>query len=110
MTVIFKGISTVKTLKIQRLVIYFETIKMEEDETFNIFHSRLKDIVNSLYDLGEIILESRVVKKILRSLPDMFLPKITTIEESKDLNSLTENELIGPLQTFEFNQLSKNKT
>ena len=55
-----------------------------------LFHSKLKDIVNFLYNLGKNISESRVVKKILRSLPDKFLPKITAIEESKDLDSLTE--------------------
>lgn len=70
---------------------------MEEDESFNAFHSRLKDIVNYLHNLGEIISKSRVVKKIIRSLPDRCLPKVTTIEESKDLNSLTKNELIGSL-------------
>ena len=88
----------------------FETIKMEEDESFDAFHSRLKDIVNSLYNLGESLSESKIVKKILRSLPDRFLPKITAIEESKNLDTLSENESIGSLQTFESNRLSKHKT
>ena len=39
----------------------FETITMKEDESFNTFHSKLKDIVNSLYNLGDIISESCVV-------------------------------------------------
>lgn len=70
----------------------------------------LEDIVNSLYNLGEIIFESCVIKKIIWSLPDIFMPKIIAIKESKDLDFLIKNELIGSLQTFEFNRLSKHKT
>ena len=40
-------------------------------------------------------------------MPEKFVPKITAIEESKDLNSLTENELLGSLQTFEADILNK---
>ena len=92
-----------KSSKIQRLVTDFETITMKEDESFDTFHSKLKDIVDSLYNLGKIISESRIVKKILWSLSDRFLQKTSVIEESKYLDSLTENELIDSLQTFESN-------
>ena len=88
----------------------FETITMKENESFDTSHSKFKDIVNSLYNLSEIFSKSRVVKKVLQSLPDRFLLKITAIEESKDLDSLTENELISFLQTFESNQVLKYKT
>lgn len=80
---------------------------MSDNESFSDFHNRLKDICNSLYNLGELIPETRIVKKILRSLPEKFVPKINTIEESKDLNSLIENELLGSLQTFESEVLDK---
>ncbi|KAM7519319.1 hypothetical protein LguiB_018281 [Lonicera macranthoides] len=83
-------------------------IKMKDNETITEFHTRLKDIVNSLYNLNEIIPEHRVVKKILRSLPERFIPKITAIEGSKDLNALKENELLGSLQTFEADVFSKS--
>ena len=91
LTVIFYGTQTVKSFKIQRCMINFETIMMKEDESFDIFHSKLKDIVNSLYNFGKIIFESRVVNKIIFSSPNRFILKITAIEESKDLDSLTEN-------------------
>ena len=83
---------------------------MKEDELFDTFHSKLKDIVNFLYNLGEIIYKSRVVKKILRYLPDRFLLKIIAIEENKDFDSLTENKMIGSRQISESNRLSKYKT
>ena len=65
----YEGTKAVKTMKFQRLTSSFEEIKMEENETFDEFYARLKDIVNSAFNLGESIAESKIVKKILRSLP-----------------------------------------
>ena len=45
----------VKTVKFQRLTSTFEEIRMEEDETFDEFYAKLKDIVNSAFNLGESI-------------------------------------------------------
>ena len=57
----------------------FEEIKMEEDESFDEFYAKLKDIVNSAFNLRETILEPKIVRKVLRSLPERFHAKITAI-------------------------------
>ena len=59
---------------------------MEEDETFDEFYAKLKDIVNSTFNLGESIAEPKIVRKILRSLPERFHAKITAIEEVRDID------------------------
>ena len=74
---------------------------MEEDESFDEFYAKLKDIVNLAFNLGETISEPKVVRKVLRSLPKRFHAKITTIEESKDIDSIPLLELIGNLQIYE---------
>ena len=74
---------------------------MEEDESFDEFYAKLKGIVNSAFNLGETILEPKVVRKVLRSLPERFHAKITAIEESKDINSIPLTKLVGNLQTYE---------
>ena len=79
----------------------FEEIKMEEDESFNEFSVKLKDIVNSAFNLRETIPEPKIVRKVLRSLPERFHAKITAIEESKDINKIPLIELVGNLQTYE---------
>ena len=79
----------------------FEEIRMEEDETFDEFYTKLKDIVNSVFNLGESIAESKIVKKILRSLPERFHAQITAIEEVKDIDQLPLTELVVNLQTYE---------
>ena len=74
---------------------------MEEDESFEEFYAKLKDIVNLAFKFGETILEPKIVRKVLRSLPERFHAKITTIEESKDIDKIPLTELVGNLQTYE---------
>ena len=48
----YEGTKAVKDSKLQRLTTSFEEIKMEEDESFDQFYAKLKDIVNSAFNLG----------------------------------------------------------
>ena len=49
----YEGTKAIKDSKLQRLTTNFEEIKMEEDELFDEFYAKLKDIVNSTFNLGE---------------------------------------------------------
>ena len=60
-----------------------------------LFYAKLKDIVNSAFNLGETIPEPKVVRKVLRSLPERFHAKITVVEELKDIDSIPLMEMIG---------------
>ena len=93
----YEGTKAVKTMKFQRLTNSFEEIKMEDDETFDEFYAKLKEIVNSTFNLGESIAESKIVRKIFRSLPKRFHAKITAIKEVKDIDQISLTELIGSL-------------
>ena len=53
--------------------------------------------MNSAFNLGETIPEPKIVRKVLRSLPERFHAKITTIEESKDIDQIPLTELVGNL-------------
>ena len=77
----YEGTKAIKDSKFQRLTTSFKEIKMEENESFNEFYAKLKDIVNSTFNLGETIPEPKVVRNVLRSLPKRFHAKITVIEE-----------------------------
>ena len=97
----YEGTKAVNDSKFQRLTTSFEEIKIEEDESFDEFYAKLKDIVNSAFNLGETIPKSKIVRKVLRSLPERFHAKITAIEESKDIDKIPLIELVGNLQTYE---------
>ncbi|CAL2265566.1 unnamed protein product [Prunus armeniaca] len=105
-----EGTDTVKGAKLQMHTLQFETLMMDENETFSEFYAKLCVIVNACSGLGEKIPEDRVVKKILRSLPQRFQSKITAIEEIRDLNTLKVQELIGSIQTYEMKHLPPKKS
>ena len=94
----------------KRLTTSFEEIKMEEDESFNEFYTKLKDIINSAFNLGETIPEPKIVRKVLRSLPERFHAKITVIKESKDIDKIPLTKLVGNLQTYELGLTRIGKT
>jgi TFIIF-interacting CTD phosphatase-like protein len=75
---------------------------MLEDETFNEFYDRINDIRNSMINLGKKVSDAKIIKKILKSLLERFRIKVTTIEESKDLDNTKIEELVGSLLTYEF--------
>ena len=106
----YEGTKAVKDSKFQRLTTSFEEIKMEEDESFDEFYAKLKDIVNSAFNLGETIPKPKIVRKVLRSLPKRFHAKITVIEESKDIDKIPLTELVGNLQTQELGLTRIGKT
>ena len=83
---------------------------MEDDESFGEFYVKLKDIVNSAFNLGETIPEPKIVRKMLRSLPERFYAKITAIEESKDIEKIPLTELVGNLQTYKLGLTRNGKT
>ena len=88
-------------MKLQRLTTSFEEIKMEEDELFDMFYAKLKDIVNSTFNLGETIPKPKIVRNVLKSLLERFHAMITAIEDSKDIDKIPLIELVSNLQTYE---------
>ena len=110
--IVHEGTKTVKINKLQQLTSKFESIRMFDDESFNEFYAKLNDIVNSAYNLGEIYDQPKIVRKILRSLIENFRPKVTAITESKDVNSIPVDELVGSLQSYELDlpKTSKSKS
>ena len=105
-----EGTKVVKINKLQQLTSRFESIKMFDDETFDEFYVKLNDIVNSTFNLGKVYDQPKVVRKILRSLTEGVRPKVTAITESKDVDTIPVDELVGFLQSYEFDLPKTNKS
>ena len=93
----YEGTKKVKDTKLQMLTTRFEELKMSENESFDSFYSKLNEVVVSKFNLGEKTKDFKIVRKILRSLPESFRTKVTTIKESKDLDDIKVQKLIGSL-------------
>ena len=109
---VHEGTKTVKINKLQQLTSKFESIRMSDDESFDEFYAKLNDIVNFAYNLGEIYNQPKIFRKILRSLTEDFRPKVIAIIESKDVDSILVDELIGSFQSYELDlpKTSKSKS
>ena len=70
---------------------------MSEDESFDSFFGKLNEVVIGKFNLGEKMEDSKIMRKILWSLPESFRAKVTTIKKSKDLNDIKIQELISSL-------------
>ena len=70
---------------------------MSDDEYFDEFYAKLNDIVNFSYNLDEIYYQPKIFRKILRSLTKDFRLKVTVMIESKDVDSIPVDELVGSL-------------
>ena len=62
---------------------------------------RIDEIVNSIQGLGVELEEKEIVEKVIRSLPMIYNPNISTLEYREDLDKITIEELYGILIAYE---------
>lgn len=99
----YEGTSQVKEAKIRVLNREYELFAMKEGESIQQMADRLQVITAQLELLGKQYSMKDKLSKILMSLSREWRPKVTAIEEAKDLNKLTVDELVGNLMTHELN-------
>ena len=77
---IYEGDNKVKRAKIRVYRGQFEGLKMEEDEKIAHYSLCILEMVNTIRGLGEIDKESSIVDKVLRTIPKIFNPKVSTLD------------------------------
>ena len=91
----------IKGMKVLNLIRDFELQKMKESETIKEYFKRLLSIANRVRLLGLEFKDSRIVEKILVTIPERFEATITTLENTKDLSKITLAELLNSLHAQE---------
>ena len=97
----YEGADPVKRTRLQGLKRQFELTEQGRDEKIRDYFSRIEKLVNEMKDNGDKITEKDVMEKILRTLSSRFDYVVTAIEESKDLNTMTLNDLQASLESRE---------
>ncbi|GAA0163613.1 hypothetical protein LIER_19434 [Lithospermum erythrorhizon] len=101
----------VRTSRLQYLTTRWETLRMEEDESITTYNSKIKDLANESFALGERMSNERFVRKVLRTFPKRFTHKVTAIEEAQDLSTMRRVVKIKRRKTLhELTSKNFNKT
>ncbi|TYK00077.1 gag-pol polyprotein [Cucumis melo var. makuwa] len=97
-----EGTSKVKISRLQVLSSKFKALKIVEDEIVTEFNVLcVMDLANESFALREKLFNTKLVKKVLRTLTSRFNIKVTAIEEANDITTMKLDELFGSLRTFE---------
>ncbi|GJS92113.1 retrovirus-related pol polyprotein from transposon TNT 1-94 [Tanacetum coccineum] len=96
-----QGNSQVKDNTIDILVQLYEQFIISKDESIDSAFARFNTIITSLKAFDEGYSSKNYVRKFLRALHPIWRAKVTTIEESKDLKSLSLDKLIRNLKVHE---------
>lgn len=100
----FQGDQKARQMEVLNLRREFEMLRMKEAESVKEFADKIMKVVNQLRLLGETLEDKRVVEKVVVSLPEKFEAKISSLEDSKDLNTISLSELVNALHAVETRQ------
>ena len=92
-----EGNIQVKETKALALIQKYEAFKMEESESIEAMFSRFQILVVGLRVLDKGYSTADHIKKIIRSLPKQWRPMVTALNLAKDLNKISQEELVSSL-------------
>ena len=93
----YQGMAKINIVKLLNTRIDFRSLQMKETEDIDSFMNRVISVVNQLKIYGEDIKDRTVIEKVLRALSTKFDVVVAAIEEAKDLEKMTVDELMGSL-------------
>ena len=98
----YVGAERVKEARLQTLMVEFDKLKMEDEDTIDTFSGKLSEISSKAASLGMIMEETKLVKKFLKSLPGKkYIHIVASLEQILDLKTTSFEDIIGRLKTYE---------
>ena len=104
-----QGNAKAKRIQLQALRTEFENLRMKSGESVSEFFARTMTMANKMRIHGEKMEDVTIVEKILRSMTPKFNFVVCSIEESKDIDSLSIDELQSSLLVHEQKVVQKDK-
>ena len=97
----FQDTNKIRTIKLLTLKRDFQNLQMKEKDTLKEYFSKVIELVNQIKSLGENLTDKSVCEKILISLSPKYNNIAAIIEETKDLTTLSVQDLMGSLEMHE---------
>lgn len=93
----YQGNSRVKRGQLRSLRRSFELLEMKNGEAFTDYFTRVMVVTNDMRNCGGEMPDVKIIEKILRMLNESFNYIVFSIEESKDIDKLSVDELQSSL-------------
>ncbi|GAA0161930.1 hypothetical protein LIER_18134 [Lithospermum erythrorhizon] len=88
----------------------FKVLEMKKGDSIDEYFSRVLMVANKLKSNGEEVFDTKIVEKIMRILSEQYTYIMVAIEESKDIITMTLDDLKSSLNTHAHKLMRKNKT
>ncbi|WVZ15253.1 hypothetical protein V8G54_012819 [Vigna mungo] len=105
----YAGDERIRSMQVLNLMREFELQRMKESDTIKEYSNTLLGIANKVRLLGTAFSDSRIVEKILVSVPERYEASIATLENTKDLSKITLAEVMHALQAQEQRRLMRQE-
>nr|KYP36864.1 hypothetical protein KK1_041980 [Cajanus cajan] len=99
----------IRNMQVLNLMREFEIQRMKETETIKKYSDKLLGIANKVQLLGTQFLNSKIVEKILVTIPERYEASIAALENTKDLSNITLSEVLHVLQALEQRRLMREE-
>lgn len=97
----FLGTDRVKQAHIQTLRDELDALRMKNSDSVHDFTGKVCTLAARFRELGKAVDDAYVVRRMLRALPNKFLPIVTMIEQFADLKTMPAEELVGRIRSYE---------
>ena len=105
----YVGDDKIRGMQVLNLRREFELQRMKESETIKEYSNNLLSIANKIKLLGSDFSDSRIVEKILVTMPEKYETSIASLKNAKDLSKITLVEVIHALQAQEQRRLIRQE-
>ncbi|XP_076949586.1 uncharacterized protein LOC143622280 [Bidens hawaiensis] len=96
------GADRVREARLQTLMDEFDSLKMKESSIVDEFASQINTLASKAASLGEIIEESKMVKRFLNGLPKKtFIHMVASIEQLVNLKTVGFDDVVRRLKAYE---------
>ncbi|KAL8477326.1 hypothetical protein ACS0TY_029578 [Phlomoides rotata] len=110
LTLMCEGTDKIKEKRLSVAVQNYEKFEMLKGETIAQLDSRFTNIMNEINSLGKEFTNRDVALKIIRSLPERWDIFIVMFQNTKDLSSISSEQLFSELRAHEFDLNQRKST
>ncbi|KAK9054019.1 hypothetical protein SSX86_025095 [Deinandra increscens subsp. villosa] len=97
----YVGVERVKKARLQTLKTEYNSLRMRDSDSIDVYAAKLSSIASRSAELGETISDATLVKKLMESVPEDFVQIVASMEQFLDLETTVFQEAVGRLKAYE---------